>query len=304
MTDNEPLDPLTEHPDARVRLVERVAPHALALGAGRRRFSGFFWREGLAVAADEALPEGKEEVRAMPGARPGGEGRPLAATVVGRDASTDVALLRVDGEGAASAGAAVRFSDRPAAVGQSILVVGAGEHGPVVAGGLVASAGPAWRSLRGGLVDARVELDVRLTRSLEGAAVFDVHGDALGMAVSGPRRRVLLIPGATIERVAAALERDGRIPRGRIGAALQSIALDGGGHGLIVASVEPEGPAARAGLHQGDLVVALDGEPLGSLRTLMRRLGPGSVGGELTLRLRRGGEERELVLVVAERAAA
>lgn len=171
-----------------------------------------------------------------------------------------------------------------------------------MAGGLIASVGPEWRSLRGGRIDARVELDVRLPRIAEGAPVFDVRGALLGMAVSGPRRRALLIPSATIERVAAALERDGHVARGRIGAALQAIALDGGGRGLVVASVEADGPAARAGLHQGDLVVRVDGDEPRGLRGIMSRLGPGTVGDTLVLTVRRGGEDREIAVEVEERA--
>lgn len=301
MTESSRFEHLTGASDERVRLVERVARHAVALRADRRRFGGFSWRPGLVVTADEALPE-SGAVRASVGDTASGERRTLAAEVVGRDPSTDIALLRVgDGSGAPSGDAPLSFSADAVTAGASVVVVGADAHGCVVAGGLVASVGPAWRSLRGGRIDARVELDLRLPRPAEGAAVFDARGGALGMAVSGPRGRVLLIPGATIERVAPLLERDGGVARGRIGAALQTVALDGGGRGLIVASVEAEGPAARAGLHQGDLVVAFDGEPSGSLRKLMGLLGPGSVGNTLRLTVRRGGEDRELALVVEER---
>lgn len=296
MTDPLDLDLLPRLSDERVRLAAHAASRAVALAAGRHRFSGFVWRPGLVVTADEALPE-DAEVRAALAGPEGGAARTAGATVVGRDASTDVALLRVE----AGDEAAVAFSEAPLAVGASVLVAGADGHGPLVVGGAVSRVGPEWRSLRGGRIDARVELDLRLPRTAEGAAVHDARGRAIGMAVTGPRRRTLLIPAATVERVAAALERDGRIARGRIGAALQTIALDGGGHGLAVASVEPDGPAARAGLCQGDLVVGIDGEPPGPLRAMMARLGPGSVGTELVLAVRRGGEDREIPITIDER---
>ena len=311
-------DHLARSSDERARLVERAARRTVALRAGRRRFTGLLWKRDLVVTADEALPDDGRDVHATRVDAAAGERRAFTANVVGRDASTDVALLRlvpadgeatgdapVDGDGGAINDTNVQaFADvasiRP---GASVLVVGAGEDGPAVAGGLVASVGPEWRSLRGGRIDARVELDARPPRLAEGAPVLDARGAVLGMAVTGPRRRALLIPGATIARVAEALERDGAIPRGRVGAALRAIELDGGGRGLVVASVEADGPAAHAGLHQGDIVVDVDGRPAGSLRALMSMLGPGSVGSVLELAVRRGGEDRPIEVTVAERPA-
>ena len=315
-------DHLARLSDERASLVERAARRTVALRAGRRRFTGILWKPDLVVTADEALPDdGDRDVHATRTDAATGERRAFVAHVVGRDASTDVALLRlvpVDGDEGAAADAptdgdgaapdaepgAQSFADaRSIRPGASVLVVGAGEDGPVVAGGLVASVGPEWRSLRGGRIDARVELDARPARLAEGAPVLDARGAVLGMAVTGPRRRALLIPGATIARVAEALERDGSIPRGRVGAALRAIELDGGGRGLVVASVEADGPAARAGIHQGDIVVDIDGRPAKSLRALMSMLGPGSVGSALKLSVRRGGEDRPIEVTVAERVA-
>jgi S1-C subfamily serine protease len=125
------------------------------------------------------------------------------------------------------------------------------------------------------------------------------------MAVFGPRGRVLVIPSATIARVAPLLERHGRVARGYLGLGLQPVPLPGGeGTGAMVMSVDARGPAAPAGLHQGDVLVAWNGEPLRELRGLLRRLGPESVGQAVTLGYRRGGELREAVITVGERPAA
>ena len=126
--------------------------------------------------------------------------------------------------------------------------MGAEDGAPTAALGVVSRAAGAWESMRGGEIDAGIELDPRLRQSAEGGLAFDVAGQAIGMAVFGPRRRVLVIPSGTIERVVAMLESHGRIARGYLGLGLQPVALQGGeGSGAIVMSVDPQGPGAAGG---------------------------------------------------------
>ena len=141
--------------------------------------------------------------------------------------------------------------------------------------GVVSRAGGPWRSLRGGEIDARIELDLRLRRSAEGGIALETSGAAYGMAVFGPRRRVLVIPAATIERVADKLASHGRIPRGYLGLGLHQVRLTGAdGMGAMVMSVDPNGPGAAAGVHQGDVIVTFNGEPIRRVQSLLRALGP------------------------------
>jgi S1-C subfamily serine protease len=115
---------------------------------------------------------------------------------------------------------------------------------------------------------------------------------------------VLVIPSATIERVATRLEKYGHIPRGYLGLGFQLVAIESGRRGVMVMKVEPQGPAARAGVHQGDIIVAWNGEPISHVRSLLRALGPDSVGQKVTLGLRRGGEAKDVPLTIAERPIA
>ena len=124
------------------------------------------------------------------------------------------------------------------------------------------------------------------------------------MAVFGPRRRTLVIPAATIDRVAATLVAKGRIARGYLGLGLQAVKLEGGGVGLIALSVDAKGPGAAAGVKQGDVIVAWNGEPLRGMYHLMRLLGPDSVGVTVKLSVKRAGEALELDLRIAERPPA
>jgi len=286
--------PLQDLSAALARAIAGVAPALVSVRSGRSGSTGFVWRPGLVVTADEALAEEGEIGVTLPG------GEAVAARLAGRDPTTDVALLRVDRPDLAP----VPLAASPVEVGALALAVGAQEGAPTAALGVVAHAGGPWRSMRGGEIDARIELDLRLRQNAEGGLVLDAAGRAVVMAVLGPRRRVLVIPAATLERVAAKLESHGRIPRGYLGLGLQPVAVEGGeGRGAMVMSVDPQGPGAAAGVRQGDILVTWDGAPLREVQPLLRSLGPDSVGRTVTLGLRRGGEAREVALTVGERPA-
>ncbi len=273
------------------RITAAAAPGVVAVHSHRSRASGFVWRGGLVVTADEALAEEGEITVVSPG------GATAKATLAGRDPATNVALLRVDGAPAAP----VALDTGAVKIGALALVVGSREGEPLAALGIVSLAGPKWRSLRGGEIDARVELDLSLSRLAEGGVVIDAAGRGIGMAVFGPRRRVLVIPSATIERVAAKLETHGRIARGYLGLGLQPVRLDDGGVGAIVMSVDRDGPGAAAGLAQGDVIAAWDGRPIESIRSLRRTLGPDSIGTTAVLSLKRAGAPAQVTLTIGER---
>ena len=290
-----PALPLQDLSDALAHLVSRAAASVVAVRGARAQSSGFVWRPGLIVTADEALDDEGGIAVALPG------GAPAAATLVGRDPATDVALLRI--EGASAPPLALHSAPLPA--GALVCAVGSLQGGSISAFGTVAFAGGAWRSLRGGEIDARIELDMSLRRSGEGGVALDASGRAFGMVVFGPRRQALVIPTATIERVAAMLTTHGKVPRGYLGLGLQPTPLDGGeGLGVMVMSVDPNGPGATAGIRQGDLIVTWDDRPIRGVRMLLRALGPDTVGSTIKLALRRAGDPAEVRLTVGERPAA
>jgi S1-C subfamily serine protease len=264
-------------------IVEVQSHHALA--------SGFVWRKGLVITPDETLAdEGAIEIEES-----GGTVR--TATLIGRDAATDIALLRVEGLRAPVA-ALTGVAVRPGALA---LIVAAAESAPLIAFGGIAAAGPAWQSMRGGTIDARIELDLRLRRRAEGGLAVDGAGDAFGMAVRGPRGRTLIIPAATIDRIAAELLAHGRVPVAYLGAGLKDVPLDGGGHGCMVMTLDREGPAARAGLHQGDIVLSWAGRRMPHVGALLQTLRATPVGSEVILALRREGAPLEVSVTIADR---
>ena len=278
--------------DATARLVAKAAPSVVSVHSHRSRASGFIWRPGLIVTADETLAE---EGDISVGFADGGT---LAATLAGRDHTTDVALLRVND----TARQPASFSTATVAAGSLAVTVGRDHDHPLVASGLVSVAAGAWRSMRGGDIDARIELDLRLRRVAEGGLAIDASGTAFGMAVLGPRQ-TLVIPAATIDRVAAKLATDGRIARGYLGLALQPVRV-GEGAGAMVMGVEAGGPGATAGVQQGDVIVAWNGKPLEGVRALTRSLGPDSVGTTAELSILRAGTPSTVRLTIGERPAA
>ena len=289
------LTSLTTLSAALAGLVTSAAPSMVSVHSHRALSSGFVWKAGLIVTPDEALAdEGEVAVTPFGGAR-------VAATIVGRDATTDVALLRAD----TARLAPVALDGAPPPAGALALAVGGRDGEAVAALGVVAASGPAWRSRRGGEIDARLELDLALRRAAEGGLAFDASGRAFGMTVFGPRRRVLVIPGATIKRVAAQLEVHGKVPRGYLGLGLRPVRIDGDGKlGAMVVSVDANGPGAKSGIHQGDIIQSWDGQPIAGINVLLRALGPASVGKTVALSLRRGGQVLAVDLAIGERPEA
>ena len=288
MTD---LTALSSLSSALTAIIARTAPALVSVHSRRLRASGFVWKQRLIVTADEALAdEGEVEIRLA-------DGSTWPAAIAGRDHTTDIALLRVDADIAP-----VKLSSTVPVLGSLTVVVAANRGAATAALGMVSLSGSRWRSLRGGDIDARVELDVRLHHSQQGGLALDASGQAFGMAVLGPRR-VLAIPTATIERVASRLETHGRIARGYLGLGLQPVRLDDG-VGAMVMNVDKAGPSAAAGIRQGDVIVAVNDEKLSGVRALSRTLGPDSVGSVIDMAVRRGGEPVNFKVTIGERPEA
>jgi S1-C subfamily serine protease len=274
-------------------VVARAAPAIVSVHSHRSRASGFIWKPNLVVTADEALAhEGEISIELS-------DGTVRQAKIAGRDHTTDVALLRFDTKDDARDIAPIKLSPDVPKLGSLAVVVAAERGVSTAALGAVSLVGGRWRSLRGGEIDARVELDVRLRNSHQGGVVLDASDNAIGMAVLGPRR-VIVIPSATIERVAGRLETHGRIARGYLGLGLQPVKLDDG-VGAMVMNVDKSGPSSAAGIRQGDVIVSWNDHKISGVRSLLQALGPDSVGSAVEVTVRRAGEPVRLKLTIGER---
>jgi S1-C subfamily serine protease len=277
--------------DAVAAIAEKAAPLTASFKTQHRRTAtAFHWGGGFYVTAEEAIEPDEEQQLIL------ASGETVSAELVGRDPSTGVALLKPGTD----APAAVLDKADPVRPGH--LIVAAGRDGalPLAVLGTVGEAGPSWRSLRGGVIDRRINLAVMAGGRFEGGPVLDAKGRLVGMLLFGPRRRALVIPHETIERTVAALKSKGHVSRGYLGAGLHPI-RHGGVQGAMVMSLDEEGPAKTAGIVLGDIVTAWNGEPVPGPRELIRKLGPDSAGAAVTLGVLRGGEARELAIVIGEK---
>ena len=292
-------NPLVAFSDHSAALVERAAVSIVAVDGGRLSSSGIHWRSGVVVTAEEVLEQDDNIRLTLPG------GRQVEASLAGRDPTTDVAVLRFQPDGLPAA----TTSDAPVRPGNVVLSIGNHDGAALAALGIVAFAGGAWHSMRGGTIDSLIRLDLALSPMAEGGALVDVGGGVIGMTVLGPRRRALAIPHSTIDRVVDQLLAKGRVFRGYLGAGLQSLKHErsSGGlqslhpQGVLVVSIDPNGPSARAGMHVGDIVATWDGKPIDRVREVMCLLGPETVRSTVDLGLIRAGSPAALKIVVGER---
>jgi S1-C subfamily serine protease len=282
---------LSQISEAMHAVVDKTSQRIAAVNAGSRwAASGIVWRDGFIVTADEALGDEDDVDVTMP------NGTVATGTLAGRDASTDIALLRVEG------GFAVAGSFTPAKdveVGHLALAVGRTHNGPLAASGIIKECGGSWRSMTGGLIDRRILLDLSLDRRSHGGAVVDAAGNLIGLAAFAPRDRALVIPAQTVDRIAERLAAKGSIAPGYLGLGLHPLRDERGG--AIVVKLDENGPAKRAGICIGDTLIAWNGEPIRAVRDVLRRLGPDTVGSTVALEIMRAGQRTSVEIAVGER---
>jgi S1-C subfamily serine protease len=283
--------------------VDRSTRVVVAIHARRRIPStGVIWRQNLVVAADHTIQTDEAiDVRLADGAV-------IKAHVTGRDASTDICLLEVEGDHAPAS-----IDLTPLRVGQLTLSVGRPGADATASLGMVSAVGPAWRTARGGRIDQFVRLDMSVYDGFSGSPLVTAAGRVAGLCTSGlARGGAIVIPSPTVERVIASLQSNGGVMRrGFLGIGTHAVRLPesirerlepiGGvvpSIGLMIVSVQPGTPADRAGILIGDVLVGLGGQTMEDPKDVFAVLGPDSVGRELTGTLVRAGEPLTLPVLV------
>lgn len=269
---------------------------------GRRRLaaSGIVWNEdGIIVTANHV-------VRRDEGIRIGlNNGETAEASVVGRDPSTDIAVLRVEDASLTAA----QHADAPR-VGHLVLALGRPEgHVEATLGVVSALDNDGWQTPMGGKIDQYMQTDVLMYPGFSGGPLVDAAGNVLGLNTSALVRGVsVTIPAKTVNRIVEALLTDGQVKRGFLGISTQTVRLAaetaealGQRSGLLVVNVEEESPAAEGGIVLGDAIVALDGEAVRHHDDLMSLLSGERVGQKVPVRVVRGGELRMLNVTIGQR---
>ena len=265
-------NPAQDFSNALADAVERVTPSVVRVEAGLRRpASGIAWSaDGLVVTAAHAL----EREEGLEIQLESGEARPAA--LVGVDLGSDIALLRAEGE-------LVTPERAPAdSVRRGHLVVALSRPGRSVRAnlGVIHALADEWRAPGGARVERYIQSDIALEPGFSGGALIDVAGRLIGLNSAGLLRSTpLTLPVATIERVVSALLVHGRIKRGYLGVSSYPVRLPeraagsaGQAAGLILTGLQPGGPAEQAGFLLGDVLLALDEQPLTSIADLQAAL--------------------------------
>jgi S1-C subfamily serine protease len=284
--------------------VERAGRSTVAVHARQRQpASGVHWRPGVIVATDHTIERDDDITVTLSG------GKSVSATLAGRDPSTDLAILKVDGANlpvaAVGDAAALRVGHMALAVGRF------GDGGLGTSLGVVSALSGAWNTWRGGQVDQFIRADVTLYPGFSGGPLVNAAGAIVGINTSGLSRHMgLTIPATTVNRVVDQLLSQGRIARGYLGLGLQPVRLPDtlkqavgteSETGVIIISIESGGPAEQAGLFIGDIIVALDGRAVTDTDAVQGLLGPERIGSALAAKVARGGQPVDVQITVGER---
>jgi len=294
------MSTLREISDLFAGAVESVSSAVVAVNARPRLAStGIHWRQGMIVTADHTVRTDEDITITR------GDGSTVPATLAGRDPGTDLAVLRVTDAGVPT----VSLGD-PASLRVGHLVIAVG-HGPRASWGMVHALGGRWRTGRGGEVDQFLRPGLTLYPGFSGGPLVDVEGRVVGMNSSGVSRQLeLTVPATTVSRIADELFEKGRVTRGFIGVGLHPVPLPEAWRrtlttpaevGLMVLSVQPDGPAAQAGVMLGDVLVALDGTSVHESDDVQRLVSSRRVGATLVATILRAGSPMEVRITVGER---
>ncbi|HEY1962428.1 MAG TPA: DegQ family serine endoprotease [Rhizomicrobium sp.] len=238
------------------------------------------------------------------------DGREFSARLIGSDPATDIALIKVKAERPLPS---VEFGDdHQVRVGDWVIAVGNpfGLNNTVTAG-IVSSIG---RNVGDGPYTDFIQIDAPINRGNSGGPTFDIRGKVIGMnsmifSPSGGSVGIgFAIPASTVHDVVGQLLSHGRVARGWLGVEVQAITPEMAASfgskdlkGAIVANVVPGGPAQKAGFHQGDLVVAINGAAVNDSRELTRRVAALPAGSTATFTVVREGSKQQLTAKVGVR---
>jgi S1-C subfamily serine protease len=279
------------------------ASRAVVRVDGRRRISatGIAWgEEGLILTANHVVK--REE-----GVRVGFEsGETLHAEVLGRDPTTDLALLKVD----------TKIEDLPRwadsdslRVGHIVLALGRPGANIQATLGVTSAVGSPWRTPTGGELKRYIQTDVVMYPGFSGGPLINAGGEYVGLNSSALVRGVsITIPNESLFLVAQDLVNYGQVRRGYLGVSLQIVKLSeslatelGQKTGLLIAGIEPSSPAARGGLYQGDILVATSESPLRHMDDLFVQLRGENIGSNMAFRVVRAGQLHNVEVEIVER---
>jgi serine protease Do len=284
--------------------VETAGRSVVAIHARKRiPSSGIVWHDGVIVSASHTVRRDDDISVTLPS----GESTP--ATIVGRDAATDLIALRLNAGG--STPVAAKAEAGAARVGSLVLAVGRPGRQATASFGIISAVGEGWRTWQGARLDQVFRLDLAVYDGFSGGPLVDASGAVLGLNNSALARGTpMTLPADAVDRVLDELLERGHVRRPYIGIAVQPVALSAAlvkerqlSHdtALLVMSVVDGSPAERAGLLVGDALLDADGHPLGHPTDLLDALAGVRAGGSVKLTVLRGGAVTSASVTPADR---
>lgn len=279
------------------------AGKTLVLVNGRQRqpASGVVFGQNLVLTADHVL-EREDNLTIMTE-----DGRTLAAQFGGRDSSSDLAVLRVDGLGIDPAATV----SEEARVGQLVLAVGRpSQNGVMASFGIVSGVGGPLRTRRGGMLERFIQTDATPYPGFSGGPLISSNGVVLGLTTTGLIGGVTLaIPSAIAWRIGETIANQGYVKRGYLGISSQPVQIPEvqragreQDHGLLIVRVEDNSPAQQGGLLLGDILVALDGQTVTDTDDLQALLAGDRVDTTVPVDVLRGGALQTVQVQIGRRS--
>ena len=285
-------------------IVQKTGEHVVSVRA-RRHYpsSGLRWGTDVIVTASHTVQRDEDITVSLAG------GGTAEASLVGRDPGTDVAVLKLKEPAPVASDRVTVDVIKP---GELALIVGRSPDSGVNASfGIISAASGPWRTWAEGQLDKYIRLDARMFPQSSGAAVVNGRGEIIGIATSGLSRIAgLAIPASTIKNVTEKLLERGFVPRGYLGIGAQTVPLSSGlrqnlsivnESALIVLTVEAKGPADKAGVLPGDILLSADGVPITTTEDLQEFSQKATIGKVTKIKFIRGGGLNESSIIIGER---
>jgi S1-C subfamily serine protease len=304
MTNSTERTSLLEISNQLADVVAHAARSVVAVHARSRIAStGVHWRDGLILTTDATVRRDEGITITLP------DGRTVAATIQGRDASSDLAALRAPDANLPPAELGDAAELRPGHIVFALARLD--ESGPRVSLGAVSSVGGPWRTWKGAEYERRIQSSVALLPGFGGGPLVDAAGRVHGINSGGLSRQLATtIPVQSIERVLVDLVSKGYVPRAWLGVAMQPVQLSpqlretlaiGSESGLLVIGLEHDGPAAKSGLLVGDIIIAVNGQDVAQPEDVASAISGAAVGGTLGFDVVRGGARARVDVTIGER---
>lgn len=293
---------LVDFSNALAAMLEAVSPSVVRVEARRRMpASGIVWSASGHIVTANHIVQIDENIQVGLS-----DGQTVAASLVGRDPATDLAVLHVERQDLAPVTWAETDDLR---VGHLVMAVARPGRSLQTTSGVVSALGGPWRTGAGGQIDRYIQTDTAMYPGFSGGPLVTADGRAAGLNTSAIVRGVgLALPPDTIRRAVETILEHGRIPRGYLGVGVQPVRIApslqdeaGGETGLMIMSVEAGGPAEAAGVLQGDILVSVDGNAVRDVDDLHSLLTSEMAGAQATLRLIRSSQFLDLPVTVGSR---